>query len=477
MIRSLACRWFVLSLMAVGCTRLLIAAETRPNFVLCMADDQGWGDVAYNGHPTIQTPNLDAMAGAALRMDHFYAAAPVCSPTRGSVMTGRHPNRFGCFKWGYTLRPEEITIAEALRDAGYTTGHFGKWHLGSVRASSPVSPGRSGFDQWLSSPNFYENDPWMSRNGKAVQTEGESSRVAMDAAIEFIRGAAKREQPFLAVVWFGSPHVPHIASEEIRKRYPNERPALQNYLGEITGIDLAMGQLRDELRQLGLADNTLVWYTSDNGAQGVGSTGGLRGKKGSVWEGGLRVPAILEWPATIREPRVSDLPASTVDIYPTLVSLAGAKVKGQPEPLDGMSLVPLIEGSLSERTKPLGFWDYPAPGQPVRSSQLLAELAKEQASGAESEATLPESAKYEKQYPLDSFPGHAAWRDGRFKLHRIASNKGQQPRFELYDLVADREESRDLAADQPERVATMSRALEAWQQSVVRSLNGEDYEQ
>src|SRR5690606_31531358 len=135
---------------------------------------QGWGDVAYNGHPVIKTPTLDEMAANHLRFDRFYAAAPVCSPTRGSVLTGRHPNRFGCFRWGHTLRPQEVTVAEALQRAGYATGHFGKWHLGSVRADSPVSPGKSGFEEWFSSPNFFENDPLMCHNGKVVEAQGES---------------------------------------------------------------------------------------------------------------------------------------------------------------------------------------------------------------------------------------------------------------------------------------------------------------
>jgi len=163
----------------------------KPNIVLCMADDQGWGDMAYNGDPLLKTPVFDEMARTGVRFDRFYAAAPVCSPTRGSVMTGRHPNRFGCFKWGYTLRPQEITVAEALKQEGYLTGHFGKWHLGSLRPDSPVNPGHSGFDEWFSSPNFFDLDPWMCRNGKAVKTQGESSEVTVDAAIEFIRGAAK----------------------------------------------------------------------------------------------------------------------------------------------------------------------------------------------------------------------------------------------------------------------------------------------
>src|SRR5918993_1050868 len=125
-----------------------VSAE-RPNIILLMADDQGYGDVAYNGNPHLKTPVLDEMAAKCLRLDRYYTAAPVCSPTRGSVMTGRHPNRYGCFSWGRSLRPEEMTLAEVLKDAGYATGHFGKWHLGSLAEGSPVSPGNSGFEEWF----------------------------------------------------------------------------------------------------------------------------------------------------------------------------------------------------------------------------------------------------------------------------------------------------------------------------------------
>ncbi|MFP6574850.1 MAG: sulfatase-like hydrolase/transferase, partial [Pirellulaceae bacterium] len=149
-------------------------AKSLPNIVLVMADDQGWGDMAYYGHPHLKTPNFDEAAATGLRFDRFYAAAPVCSPTRASVMTGRHPNRMGVFKWGYPMRPQETTIAEALKAAGYTTAHFGKWHLGSVRKTSLANPGQNGFDYWLSAPNFYDNDAVLSQQGVAVQTKGES---------------------------------------------------------------------------------------------------------------------------------------------------------------------------------------------------------------------------------------------------------------------------------------------------------------
>jgi arylsulfatase A-like enzyme len=194
--------------------------------------------------------------------------------------------------------------------------------------------------------------------------------VTVQSAVEFIRDAQRRKQPFLAVVWFGNPHGPHVATEELRSLYPDQPANLQNYYGEITGIDRAVGMLRRELRTLNIADNTLVWYTSDNGAQGPGSTGGLSGKKGSLWEGGIRVPAIIEWPARIKSPAVYDTAACSVDIYPTLLEITGAKVERQP-PLDGISLLPAIDGQFQQRPRPLGFWVYPRGGKGVRSADLL----------------------------------------------------------------------------------------------------------
>jgi arylsulfatase A-like enzyme len=430
--------------------------------------------VAYNGNPVLKTPVLDEMAASGLRFDRFYAAAPVCSPTRGSVLTGRHPNRFGCFSWGHDLRPEEVTLAEVLHAAGYATGHFGKWHLGSFAADSAVSPGKSGFEQWFSSPNFYENSPLMCRNGKVEQTEGEGSLVTVNAAIEFIRAAAKQQRPFLAVVWFGSPHLPHVALDEDKQRYADHPPAMQNYWGEITAMDRAIGRLRQELRTLGVADNTLVWYTSDNGATRPGSTGGLRGQKATLWEGGLRVPAIIEWPAVVKSPRRTDLPCCTVDIYPTLLDLIGAK-PAQPPPLDGISLRPLLAGTMQRRDKPLGFWVYPEGGRPVRSQEILEQLARDQAAG--SAAALPAASQERPRYSEENLRGHAAWLDGDWKLHRLPAQGSQSTQFEyqLYNLAADPQEATDLAAKEPARAAAMQEQLAAWQLSVVRSLNGEDY--
>jgi len=440
-----------------------------------MADDQGWGDMAYNGHRVLKTPNFDAMAAEALRFDRFYAAAPVCSPTRGSVMTGRHPNRFGCFKWGHTLRPQEITVAEALKKAGYVTGHFGKWHLGSVRKGSPVNPGASGFDEWLSAPNFFDNDPILSREGVAIQTKGESSMVTVDAALEFIRKHADTPQPFLAVVWFGSPHGPHQAIERDRALYTDQKEKLQHFYGEITGMDRAFGKLRKELRTLGIRDNTVLWYCSDNGGLQTVSTGG-RGKKGQIYEGGLRVPAIIEWPARITGHSVTKIPCNTVDIYPTLLDIAGVRMENQP-PLDGISLTSLIAGRMKSRPKPMGFWDHPTGGISTPSAKWMAELLAAQKAGDEvgdvSRLRL-DAGKIAKQYPEDTFPGHSAWTDWPWKLHRIQDKKANV-KWELYNLADDPEEQNNLLAQQSDRVISMKSQLEAWLKSVVRSLNGKDY--
>lgn len=473
---SLMCSRRLTLLILIGWP-VAVAAEERPNIILVMADDQGWGDMAYQGHPVLQTPNFDAAAEAGLRFNRFYAAAPVCSPTRGSVMTGRHPNRYGVHRWGHPIRPQETTIAHALRTAGYTTGHFGKWHLGSVRRNSPVHPGAMGFEEWISAPNFYDNDPILSHRGTAVPFHGESSIVTVEAALEWITQVQETDQPFLAVIWFGSPHTPHRAVDQDREPYRDLPLRLQHFYGEITGMDRAFGKLRDALSTLGIRENTLLWYCSDNGAlREIGSTGGHRGHKGNIYEGGLLVPAILEWPARISAPRQTDVRGNTSDIYPTVLEIAGVQIDHQPV-LDGISLVPLIDGDLTERSQPMGFWDYPRGGIGTPSAQWMGELLAAQQDGGDLEphvSSLRAAQLPDPPHPLEHFPGHAAWIDGDWKLHRIEPRDGRV-RWELYDLVSDPAEETNLAEQQPERVAQLRPALEAWFESVLRSYNGEDY--
>jgi arylsulfatase A-like enzyme len=410
----------------------------RPNIILAMTDDQGWADVGYNSAANserafVKTPVMDEMAAAGLRFNRFYSQAPLCSPTRGSVMTGRHPFRYGTFSPGSPFRTQEMTIAQALKSAGYATGHFGKWHLNGVSgpgkpvpADDPLSPGRFGFDEWFSVSNYFGLDWTFSRKGEEVKATGDGSDVIVAEALKFIRQAAADKKPFLAVIWYGSPHNPIDPLPEYK-----EKAGGSSYYGEIYGVDHSLGTLRAELRKLGVADNTLLWFNSDNGGVPKGSTGNLRGRKGSVWEGGLRVPGIIEWPAGIRKPAVTDVPASTSDIYPTVLDLVGVKVPNQVEPIDGISLRPLVEGKMTERPKPIAFWH---GGKGVKDT------------------------------------GHAALTENTYKLHKLADGK-----YELYDLLKDPAEEKDLAAEKPEIVARMKAALEAWQDSVVKSLAGGDY--
>ncbi len=465
----------VISLGLMQCNPPNRADAELPNIILCMADDQGWGDMGYNGHPAIRTPNFDAMAQEAHRFDRFYAAAPVCSPTRGSVMTGRHPNRFACFSWGRTLRPQEITIAEALKEAGYVTGHFGKWHLGSVRQGSPVNPGASGFDEWFSAPNFFDNDPILSREGIAIQTSGESSMVTVEAALEFMHKHEGKGKPYLAVIWFGSPHGPHRAVEEDWIIYADQSDALKHFYGEITGMDRAFGKLRSALKQFDSNKNTILWYCSDNGGlPNVGTTGG-RGNKGQIYEGGLKVPAIIEWPAKLGEPRVIRIPANTSDIFPTLLDIAG--IEADPGyPLDGISLLPVLFGKTDTRTVPMGFWHYPGSGVRTPSAEWMRELLEAQKNGnmVGDSVRLRLNDILITPYPTDSLPGHAAWLDWPWKLHRIPDKTGSI-NWELYNLATDSLEQVNLIDEQSDRITSMKQSLETWQNSVVQSMNGGDY--
>lgn len=468
----------LISLLCAATLTAEAVTTTPPNIVLVMADDQGWGDMGYNGHPRVKTPNFDAMAKAGVRFDQFHSAAPVCSPTRGSVMTGRTPNRYGTFSWGHPIRPQEITVAEALKPAGYRTGHFGKWHLGSVQKDSPVSPGACGFDEWVSAPNFFDLNPILSVKGKATKFEGDSSDVTAEVAIHFIRECAKEKQPFLAVVWFGSPHSPHQALEADKEAYEGLSKNEQNFYGEITAMDRAFGRLRDELRKLDLEEDTVLWYCSDNGAlPKIGSTGGRRANKGSIYEGGLAVPALLEWPSQFKEPKVISTPCVTSDILPTVLDIADVKLEKTP-PLDGVSLLPLLKGEVKKREKAMGFWDMGVKGVGTPSETWMRDLLAAQERGEEPndpQRLAADAGKIGEPVSLTKFPGHSAWLDWPWKLHRIEDKKTGDVDWELYDLSADPDESRVLFAEQPERVPQMQEALETWLESVARSLNGEDY--
>jgi len=443
--------------------------SSLPNIVLVMADDQGWGDTGYYNPDRVNTPNLDSMEGVALRFDRFYSAGPVCSPTRASVLTGRHPNRCNVLNHGHSIRPQEITLATQLKRAGYATGHFGKWHIGSVQKTSPTSPSALGFDEWLSSPNYFDRNPLMSKKGEVVRLRGESEDITIDAAIDFIREQSRKKTPFLAAVWFANPHRPHVSLRNFEKPYVNRKD--KGYLAEITAMDRAFGRLRNELQRLGLRQNTLVWYTSDNGGL-CSASSGCRGSKGVIYEGGLRVPALVEWPAVIKTARSTDVCCCTCDIYPTLLDIVGVK----PPPdrnLDGVSLLPIIKAENIDHP-PIGFWDMKVEGRNTHSERILKQIRSrgdveklvstgKEGSGAD---------KIVKEWPV-KHRGHAAWLDWPWKLHRISV--GEDEKLELYNLEDDPSEKFNLADSQTRKALRMLAALKEWQESVIASLNGEDY--
>ena len=437
----------------------LHAADTlvKPNIILVMSDDQGWGDTSYNGHPELKTPHLDAMAAAGLRLNRFYTAHFNCSPTRASVMTGRHPHRMGTFSPGSPIRAQELTVAKVLQGTGYATGHFGKWHLNgkngdrdtktppgrAILANDPLSPGKLGFDEWVSADNYFDLDPVLGRNGVPEKFKGDGSDIAMDEALKFIRKQAGAGKPFFTVVWFGNPHVPHEALPADKALYAALPEKDQNYYGELNGIDRNVGKLRAALRELKVADNTLVWYTSDNGgANGPKSTGKLRGSKGTLWEGGLRVPGLVEWPARIPKPFASDMPCSTLDIYQTVLAATGAKAEKQIQPLDGINLLPLFDGKMDARGKALPF--VAAINRPNSHAALL-----------------------DWPYKLHTDPVGAGGKKGGVS--------GPVEPVMLFDVSKDPKETTNLAAQQPERVEKMTAQLAAWKSSVEKSLGGADY--
>ncbi|PAY18024.1 N-acetylgalactosamine 6-sulfate sulfatase [Rhodopirellula sp. SM50] len=468
-------------------------AGEKPNVILIMCDDLGWGDVGFNGGKNIRTPHLDEMAANGLNLTRFYAQAPVCSPTRASVVTGRHHDRTGIYTANNGhLREGEFTLYEALAAEGYATGHFGKWHMGTLTRERKDS-NRGGKDKSNYSPPWQHAvdttfateaktptyDPmWQPAGSKGTKKNnvskgdfrgasgkgwhaiaegagrefygtrywtgeetfidpesedllGDDSGLIMDRALAFID--AHRETPFLAVVWFHAPHLPVVASKADTDSYADADGKLDgyhlNYYGCVTALDRAVGKLRARLREHGIADNTLVAFTSDNGPEGSdkapGRQGRFKGRKRSLYEGGVRVPGLFEWPAKIKPGTRSDVATCTVDYFPTILDIVGVDMPDD-RPLDGVSLVPLLEGGMETRPRPLGF----------------------------------------------HIRGQAAWHDGDWKAYCAKVNSRD---WELYNLKDDPGEKNNHAAAQSAKLKAMVAAWEQWKASVDASDKGGDY--
>ena len=358
------------------------ANKKRPNIILVMADDMGWGDVGFNGNTIIKTPSLDALAKGGIKMNRFFSGAAVCSPTRASCLTGRHPYRHGIWSANQgRLSVQEVTLPKTLSEEGYATGHFGKWHLGIPNTEYRGKGGGEEnycFPEWFGYDEHFlthhsvatwdpfgpdgekaktDGNPYF-HNGKRVldNITGDDSRIIMDRAIPFIRKAVKESKPFFSVVWFHAPHKPIKAGPEYKAMYSEYPEKDQEYYGCVTALDDQVGRLHKELKDLGVDDNTMIWFCSDNGPENgtAGVTGGLRERKRSLFSGGVGVPAFLHWPGHAKAGRTEEMLCSTLDYLPTIFEVLGIKMPDD-RPLDGISLVKMIEGKQTRREKAIPF--------------------------------------------------------------------------------------------------------------------------
>ena len=466
------------------------ATPGLPNILFTMADDLGYGDVGYNGG-NASTPNLDAMASGAhtLHLTRYYSGGPVCSPTRGTVLTGRNHNRYciwtanaagGKGDFGtpekMPLPTSEVTIAEILKEYGYQTAIFGKWHLGDLKAQKggnknwPVShPGMHGFDEWLvtlrSAPTtnlncacynetkamcplgHYKNDPPCSNYYTIKDKEGnlesldhpvngDDSHFILQEFEQFLEANSKSGNPFFVYLPFHAVHIRYIASMGYIAKYSSSSKnySMQqiDYYGALSALDDAIGQLRELLVKYNVSDNTMLWFTSDNGPENntPGVTAGFRGRKRSLYEGGIRLPGLIEWPNMITKNRKTAFPVISSDLLPTACDIVGAPVPSD-RPIDGVSILPFIKGDVTTRNSSMK-WAYNIGG------------------------------KFEtKTY-------QAAISDDQYKLYAMYEN-GAMTDTELYDLDKDPYEEVNIKGKMQQVHDKMKTEYEAWLTSVKNS--------
>ena len=392
------------------------AAETKPNIVLIVTDDQGWWDVGSHGNEAIETPNLDRLAAEGVELTRFYVQ-PVCAPTRAGLMTGRHYLRTGLYNTrfgGDTLHLSERTLAEALQQVGYRTGIFGKWHLGEYRKFHPE---QRGFDEAIffsagHAERYWEPDALL-KNGRPVNVRGHITDVLTDAASTFIR--AREEQPFFLFMAYNVPHSPLLVSDSLQEKYQAKGIGSSDarIYGLVEQCDTAIGRLLEVIDSEALREDTVVLFMSDNGGVSRHYRAGLRGGKASVYEGGVRSPFYARWPGSFERGRKTDARGSHLDLFPTLLEIAGGEAPLD-RVLDGRSLLPLLTGKTDESPHDRLFhiWDRHAPS--IESRWAVA--------------------------------------GPRYKL------VGE----ELYDLDADPGEKRDIAGQEPELAASLRQEFVKW---------------
>lgn len=410
------------------------AADKRPNVILVISDDQGFGDLSAHGNPVLSTPNMDRIGKEGIRFDQFHVN-PVCSPTRASLMTGRYYYRTGVvdtYLGRSMMWPDEVTLPEMLRGSGYRTGIFGKWHLGD---HPPLRPQDQGFDETLtlhgggigqpSDPPGGDHyfDATLYRNNGPFKSKGYCTDVFFDGAMDFVE--RHRQRPFFAYIATNAPHDPLEVDERYVKGFEElDRPTAKTY-GMIRNLDENLGRLLKKLDELKLARNTILIFMTDNGPQRMRYNAGMRGIKGTVYQGGIRVPFFVRWPDRIAPGQVDQHLAAHIDILPTLVEACGARIPAKLK-IDGRSLLPLFTGQKWQGDRTLFFqWHRGDRGRLFES---------------------------------------CAARNQRYKLVNGVA---------LYDLESDPAEARDIAAEHPEMVAKLRGEYEAWFRDVAATRNFE----
>jgi arylsulfatase A-like enzyme len=394
-------------------------AQRRPNILLIITDDQGYGDLALHGNEQISTPALDRLGRESIRFDRFFVS-PLCAPTRASLLTGRYSLRTGVSgvaEGQETMRAEEVTLAEALGEAGYRTGLFGKWHNGE---HYPYTPNGQGFQEAFGFNLGHWNnyfDTTLKRNGRKVKTSGFITDVLTDAALQFIE--TRNDRPFFCYLSYNAPHSPFQLPDKYFDKY--KAKGLDDYLASVYGmvenIDDNLARVLGRLDELKLRENTIVLFLTDNGPNGARFNGGMRGVKGNLHEGGSRVPFFLRWPARFKETRLISRIAAHIDIFPTLLELCGVPMP-KTLPQDGRSLVPLLEGK---------------------------------------EGNWPDRMLFT-QHRLNQSTG--AVRTDRYRM--VNDGRG----WELFDMENDPGQKKNIAIEQPEEAKRLTIAYENWRREV-----------
>jgi arylsulfatase A-like enzyme len=451
---------FLLGFLCVWYSPLWAQPSGKPNIILILTDDQGYGDVGFQGNTIVRTPHLDRLSEQSTRFENFYTS-PVCSPTRASLLTGRYSFRTGIrdtYAAGSIMASEEITLAELLADAGYATGIYGKWHLGDYESYRPSDQGfqhslvhRGGgvgqpgdyISNWQKKDSSYF-DPVLFHNNQPVQTKGYCSDVFTDGAIEFV--TQNRENPFFLYLAFNAPHTPLQVPQKYYDLYKEvdfdkagiayssltekEREEARRVYAMVSNIDDNIGRLWNTLRSLKLDQNTVLVFLSDNGNEQRRYNGGLRGLKQSVYEGGIRVPAFAYYPKIFRPGHLVHTPLAHIDLAPTLLEIAGVKTPVSYKP-DGKSFVALArKKGQHEEIRTLFFnWNRGYP-EPYRNSAV---------------------------------------RRGAYKLVAQDADGTRLASFELYNLHKDPYETHNLITTQPEIATELKSELDNWYAELAAS--------